>query len=289
MSTNSVYDEAIKNEALKLMAYDKKTDEELYDLAAYQAEQAYQAEYDQLFNTSKARKSILLRSIQDAEADYQSSIDEMNRYFEDSGKKLSDEALTRGLGRSTYALDVQQANETDRQQTLQSLLDDKVNTVNAIQDQIDALEKEYLDNQNYLTSKKAQDISQPLATLKEQRDETIREVIEYNNELILDYKDYQLDKLEADRDYEIALKKLNKKTYSSSGSKSSATLDLTPDNIMNEWNKLTGAGKLKFYNDYYEEMKAIDLDTYKNVVREIMALTQMGVKPATSKSKNYYK
>ena len=115
MSTNSTYDESIQNEALKLMTYDSKTDDELYNLAAYQAEQDYQEEYDRLFNTTKSKKNILLRSIQDAESDYQSSMDEMNRYFESSGKKLSDEALTRGLSRSTYSLDIQQSNESNRQ------------------------------------------------------------------------------------------------------------------------------------------------------------------------------
>ena len=173
--------------------------------------------------------------------------------------------------------------------TLQALLDDKVRAINAIQDQIDMLEKEFLDNQNYLTGKKAQDISQTLTALKNQRDDTMREVIDYNNELILDYKDYQLDKLEADRDYEIALKKLKKKTYASSGAGSSSANETTQNKILNEWRKLTGAGKLKFYNDYYEEMKSIDLDTYKNIVREIMALTQMGVKPAKNRTYNYYK
>lgn len=278
----STYDESLSNAALKLLEYDSPSDDDLYEQAQYKAEQSYQDDYDQLFNTTVSKKNILLRAIQDAETDYAKSIDEMNSYFKDSSEKLSDEALTRGLGRSTYALDIQSENESDRQQTLQSLLAEKVDAVNTIQDNIDSLEQEFLENQNYLTNQKTEDIENLLSALKTERDETLREINEYNNELILDYKDYQLDQLEADRDYQIALKKLNKKTYSSGSS------DSASNTLMDEWNSLTDAGKLKFYSENTDALKSLDLDTYKNIVREIMALKQMGVVAATTKAYNYY-
>jgi len=281
----SSYDQSLSSAALKLMTYEKPTDDELYEQAAYTAEQSYQNAYNQLFNTTKSKKNILLKSIQDVESDYEKSISEMGSYFKNSAEILSDDALSRGLSRSSYALDLQNENETNRQDALRQLLSDRMETINEIQNQIDILEQEYLENQNYLSNQKSAEIEQTLSDLKDNRDQTMREVLEYNNDLILDYKDYQLDELEANRDYEIALKKLNKKTSSSSGS-SKKTASRT---LMDEWNSLTGPGKLKFYSENAEALKALDLDIYKNIVREIMGLKQLGVVEATTKSYNYYK
>ena len=123
----------------------------------------------------------------------------LEKEYENASKALSEEALARGLGRSSYALDLQSENISDKQENLSSLLTDKMQAVNVIQNQIDMLEQEFIDHQTYLSKKKEDQIQNILANLRQDRDETIREVLEYNNDLIMDQRAQALKRLKAQR------------------------------------------------------------------------------------------
>jgi|GEM_PF-2545246 len=287
MSTISVYGEPYTtNSNLQFMRYDEPTDEKLLKLAKSQAEKGYKDEFDRLFDSTKSKKGMMLRAIKDAEKDYSDSTREMNRHFEETGQVLSDEALSRGLGRSSYALDLQMNNQTDKQRSLQKLLDYKVSAVNEVQNQIDSLEKEFLNNQNYLSRKKTEDIQNILTGLKAERDETIRDVIEYNNKIAMQQKNYLLKKLIADRDHAIDKAKLKKRTYSrSSYGKSTGAVS----KLLDDWSGLTQSGKLKYYNDNYQAIRGIDYDIYDKIAKEVTYYAKSGVRPSKNKNDNYYK
>ena len=264
---------------IQMLTYAAPTDEELFAQASLAAEEEYKSDYDLLFNQTKRKKDVMTQAIRDAESDYESVLATLEKEYEGASKTLSEEALARGLGRSSYALDLQSENLSDKQTSLSQLMSDKMQAVNVIQNQIDALEQDFIDNQTYLSKKKEEEIKSILIDLKQERDDTIREVLEYNNELIMDQK-------------ELALK--IKKASSSSSSRTTKTTKSnskqTASTLMDEYNSLTGAGKLKFFNENEAVLKStLDIDTYKNVLREIYAFVEQGVTPATSTSTNYYK
>jgi len=127
-----------------------------------------------------------------------------------------------------------------------------------------------------------------LADLKAERDDTIRDVLEYNNKLTMQNRDFQLKRLKADRDYAIKKAKLSSSSSSRYRSSSGSSKPKS-SGVLGEWNNLTGAGKLKFYNDNYDMIKNLDMDVYRNIAREISEYIKRGLKPSKNKSDNYYK
>lgn len=279
MGNYSDYLNSLSKKGIKMLTYDAPTDEELYAEASLAAEQDYKAEFDRLFSQTKSKKDLMTQSILDTESDYKTAAEAMEEEYEDAAKSLSEEALSRGLGRSSYALDLQSENLSDKQDSLTALMSDKIQAVNVIQNQIEALEQDFIDNQSYLSSKKEAEIKTTLAKLKAERDDTIREVLEYNNDLIMDQKEYELKKLKA--------QKSSSRTNSTSSNKSDST---SSSALINEYNGLTGAGKLAFFNSNQDVLQSkLDSDTYKSMLREIYDIVEQGVSPASGTSDNYYK
>ncbi len=283
MANYSDYFKSLSKKGIKMMTYDAPTDEELYAKASLAAEEDYKSDFDRLFNQTKGKKDVMAQAIRNTESDYGTALQSLEKEYESASKLLSEEALARGLGRSSYALDLQSENLNEKQESLSALMADKMQAVNVIQNQIDLLEQEFIDNQTYLSGKKEDEIKSTLANLKAERDETIREVLEYNNELIMDQKEYDLKKLKTNRDYAAKLAKANKTTRTAPTTNTAPGSQATAESLMNAYTRLTGAEKLAFFNTNQEVMQSkLDMDTYKNILREIYAYVEQGVKPATS-------
>jgi len=226
---------------------------------------------------------VMVQAVRNAESDYKKAMQALEKHYGDTSETLDNEALMRGLGRSSYVLDLQSQNQNEKQQNLTALLQDKMQAVNLIQNQIDALEQDFIDNQMALSSQKEAELKGIMAGLKQERDETLRDMLEYNNELIMDQREFELKKLKADRDFAA---KMAKKTKGTSGMRSSSgqatkTTKRLNGSLMDEYIQLSGPEKLTFFNEHKDAMqKTLDLDTYKNVLREIYAYIERGVAPA---------
>lgn len=258
-----------KHSGVQMLTYEAPTDEELYAKASLAAGEDYKTDYDLLFSQTKSKKDVMAQAIRDAERDYENAIKAMEKEYKSASESLSDEALARGLGRSSYALDLQSENLNNQQDSLTALLSDKMQAVNVIQNQIDRLEQEFIDNQTYLSKKKEDELKSKLIDLRQERDDTMRDVLEYNNDLIMDQKALAIKRLKA-RGKAVPIKR--------SASKSIAQ---TPKTILGEYNSLTSAGKLKFFNENQSNLKsALEPRDYNNVLSEIYAIVEQGTSPA---------
>lgn len=265
-----------------------KTDDEIKDFAKGQTEDVYGTHIKNLENAKDYGVSLIEEAIKELEPLYENRINDLRDAYKYKGQQLGDYALSRGMGRSSHALDMQNKNYTELTNAEGSVQQEKMGQVNSLNRDILSLKMEYEHNKTNLTAQKDAEYRKMIYELEKERNDVLWEAQKYNDKLWGDYQDrimserkYQLDlqkyNLEVEK-YQLSLLKyqqqLNAPTSSggrsSSGRKSSGSGSVQVDHnrIASTWNGLNFSGKITYFEKNAGALKKASPNLYAQMNRE---------------------
>lgn len=173
---------------LSMMEYTPMTDEQITSTAQQKADSEYDWQISQKNDSAAYDKYLLEQKKGEVSNTYDSKEKALQEAYAQTKKKLAEDTLSRGMGRSSYAKDVQdEANLAQSSDTL-ALREELSSDIKNIDDKIGKLELELLQSTEKLSKKKQKDMLKTISDLQTERQKTITKVIEYNNSLALKLK-----------------------------------------------------------------------------------------------------
>ncbi|MBE5730761.1 MAG: hypothetical protein E7350_02260 [Clostridiales bacterium] len=188
-----------KKETAQVPTYDKyeyeaPTDEQIKrsatdELVAYkeQNEKAISQEYAQKEKELAANKAA-------SAANYGDSSAKLKATYEEAAQSLSDDALKRGLARSSIALNNQAAASKAYTQSQGELLNKYNENISAIDEELNGLAGKLQSALDSFKISYAAKLTERINELKEQREENKQKALEYNNSLLSKQYEQTLDK-----------------------------------------------------------------------------------------------
>ncbi|MDD7413307.1 MAG: hypothetical protein PUK86_08820 [bacterium] len=197
-------DEEPEEELPTQQAYEftPRTEQQLADYA----EKMYGAAYDERLRAAEksanARAASTQAMIEALTPLYEQQLASLSQQYHSGREYLSNQALSRGLGRSTYLTD-QLAGSVSRQRADENTLLSQMNSrQSALQDQIRQLYSDLDDQRASITGQREQAIWEAIENGRRQDQEQQFKALQYNNSLIKDARDYA----EKQRQFEEELK-----------------------------------------------------------------------------------
>lgn len=173
---------------LNMMKYTPPTDKQIKSSAQQKADSEYDWQISQKKDSAAYDKYLLEQKKGEASNTYDSKEKALQKAYAKTRKKLAEDTLSRGMGRSSYAKDVQnEANLAQSSDTL-ALREELSNDIKNIDDKIGKIELELLQSTEKLSKKKQDAMLKTISDLQTERQNTITKVIEYNNSLALKLK-----------------------------------------------------------------------------------------------------
>jgi len=168
---------------LTRMEYNPPTDEELTARAEKMVASSNKREILKRKDQLVAKIEMLDTKITNAEKSSQSEIEEVEKLYSESARKVELQSMKNGLVGSGIVVDKLTALEDSKNQRIAKINADKNNLISEYES-----EKTYLTTQletceNYYAEIHEDDVKKAFEELKEEREKTIRQVFEYNNAL----------------------------------------------------------------------------------------------------------
>ena len=169
--------------SLTRLEYDAPTDDEIIKLASESLESKYKQKKDSLTDLTTEKKNVFLSAIERAKENSQREKIEVNDSFEKAKQSVENNALKRGMARSSVV--VNEVGQLERQKNSQLGEVDRELTekIEGINSQINSLEAELSQSIKDLDMEKAVELNEKITTLKEERKAKQDEVIKYNNSI----------------------------------------------------------------------------------------------------------
>lgn len=169
--------------SLTRLEYDAPTDDEIIKLASESLESKYKQKKDSLTDLTTEKKNDFLSAIERAKENSQREKIEVNDNFEKAKQSVENNALKRGMARSSVV--VNEVGQLERQKNSQLGEVDRELTekIEGINSQINSLEAELSQSIKDLDMEKAVELNEKITTLKEERKAKQDEVIKYNNSI----------------------------------------------------------------------------------------------------------
>lgn len=200
--------------AVQYLSYTPMSDEEISEIAKRRISGAYDEQAD-LYQRQTDKKAAGYQSkIDKLEPEYSLKAAQVEEQYGQKRQNVSDEALARGFGRSSYVTDVLARTHDQQMSALSELSRQKAAEAENITAQIDALYDELFDNQAKLTTAKQNKLLSTIDQLRGEQAQREQEVLKYNadlalrqeqlnqqRELFYAQQQYDQQKLEADRGY----------------------------------------------------------------------------------------
>lgn len=258
-----------------------KTDEEMKTYAKNRAEGLYNAYLNNLQTSADYKKSLVEQAVKDLDPLYQQRITDLRESYQRKGDQLSDYALSRGMGRSSYAMDVQNRNLQELSRDEHTVQQEKMQQVNRYNQEILALSMDLENSKNELTAKMQREILDTIRELEKERDSTLWEAQKYNDDLwrnyqsmILKEKEYQLSQKKYELDVQKYQASLRAKSGGGSGRSSRKTSGggLDTGSILKTWNGLSFNDKIKYLDENGKNIKAKNSSFYQQLKKEYDAI-----------------
>lgn len=161
--------------------YDPPSDAQILQ----QAEAEKGAKYDQAIAEEEASyaklKEKLEQSIAALEPETQQKLDLLERNYRDNAEDIENNAIKRGIGRSSIFSDNLSENTDDYQRSTQSVIADKQARIAAYNAEIEEAERELEAERAALSQKRQQEIEAYVEKLKQQRQKEILQMLKYTN------------------------------------------------------------------------------------------------------------
>lgn len=194
------------------LSYKPYTEEELRQMAQNQYAAGYENRLAELEQASKKQEEAYRRQLASLEPQYDKRAEEIAANLSLRKKELSDAALSRGFGRSSYVTDMLSKAHDDAALSLENLRLEQQKNAAALLMRIDELYDELYAQQGRLTQEKEQKILSQIDLLRREQEQRRLEVDMFNLEM--EQRKREQDALDAYRQAQLA----QKETVSSSKS-----------------------------------------------------------------------
>ena len=182
---------------LEKLEYTPKSDEELTAETASELDREYEdklnslrAEYEEKRKTAEAQQ-------QSVRSDSEAQLRNLQQEYGSAKKSLEDNALNRGLARSSVVIGQLGALERDRADAATALVSDRDAQLRDIGNVIVSLEAAYDEARAQQKEDYARDLAAAVNALKQEQQERLEEVKKYNNQIAEKETEYQVDRAEA--------------------------------------------------------------------------------------------
>lgn len=174
--------------------YEAPTDEQITQSATDELS-GYKAQNEKSIGTEYAQKEKELVANKASTAEnYGDSSAKLKATYEEAAQSLSDDALKRGLARSSIALNNQAAASQAYTQSQSELLNKYNDNISAIDQELNGLEGQRQSALDSFNISYAAKLTERINELKEQREDNKQKALEYNNSLRSKEYEQKLDK-----------------------------------------------------------------------------------------------
>ncbi len=187
-----------QNAPLGYLTYTPLTDEELRRMAEERVSPTYSANVEAAKQAAERSKQALEQQKEQIERLYGTRRGELQELYDIERQRASDEALKRGLARSSYAADRQaQVGELEAK-ALQQLQSDLALDIKQIDQQIVTLEQQLADSLKRLDIDRATEIRSAIDQLKQEQENKLLQIQQYNNQLAAQERQEQFQREQFD-------------------------------------------------------------------------------------------
>lgn len=214
---------------LKEVGYTVDSDEDIAARAARESELSKQYAQNSIDGKYEAQISKVEENRQKAEENLKSGYEKLRELYDDLRKRAENDALKRGLARSSIATSKLDSLDAARMAGASELQASYNSSMTDIDNIIAGLENEKQGALEELDIKAAMQLEERIAELKKERDKTVKEYEQYNNQVRKQNADYQakrqndvdayLAKRESDKAAALQQQEEIEKKYGYSGAK----------------------------------------------------------------------
>lgn len=168
---------------LEKIEYVAPTDDELLAVAKATLKEKYDLKRDDATSSSNSKKKSLSQSIEDLLKDAQAKKDNADLNYSNAIKDVENQAVKRGIARSSIALSALSNLADDNANAKASIDKDSQDKKDDILKQIQDVEETLQTTLNKLDEDQNVEVDKELNELKEERDKKVEEVTKFNNQV----------------------------------------------------------------------------------------------------------
>lgn len=251
----------------KRAEYTAPTDDEL----AQKARAAVSGEYDALETSEKQKSQQLIASLQKAieglDPQYQSRLDTLDKYYASSQVDISNQALKRGMGRSSLYLEMLDQNHDELISAKSQANADYRAQMDSYNEEIRNAQSELQQNLGSISARRESEIRKYIDSLTSERDKTAFEMLKYNNEIAQKEAAYYAELMEsssASSGGSGGGSSGRRRSSSKSGSSSSSY-----SSLMSKFNGMSSAAKVSYFDRYAASIKTQNKSAYNAMKAEV--------------------
>lgn len=240
-----------------------KTDKEFLE----EANNRYGNLYDTYIKNSKDARDynvgVLRNNIAALDPVYKERLELLQENYKESSRKLANNALSKGMGRSSYLIDAQKENNRKFQRDISSANAEKGRKVQSLNQEIQG---EYLEHDNKVALYNAQkdaEIDKMVAEAKKEQNKAIFDAQKYNQELYENYQKLLLNQKKHNFNVQKYINELNTKkvTVTTSTKTSASTTYKAQQGVDRErvqalWAQMSGGQKIRYVQQNKSLLKA---------------------------------
>ena len=248
-------DENANNNGFKKIEYSPFSDDEIKEIAKNIYDSKYSNELQKYLEDYKEKSEKT--ALQKEELSKKSEIDNanINKNYEASKTNSENQALKRGLGRSSVIMNLLQQYEENKNSKLSENAKSLNDSIQEIDKQLLELEDEKTSTKNNLEMEKSIEIAKKITDLKKERDDKIQEVTDFNNGVNEKILKYSSDKSSSDLTDEKQQKNNNiEKAKTILSYYNNFTAKEAFEDFSNDTNFKNYLGE--YYNEFYQLLKA---------------------------------
>lgn len=171
-----------------------RSEEELTEYAERLYGTAYDAKLKAAEKSTQAKAQSTQALLEALTPLYEQQLASLKQEYESGREYLSNQALSRGLGRSSYLTDQLAGSVNQQRADEMTLRSERNSREQALQSQISQLYSDLDDQRSQLTSQREQAIWQAIENGRKEDQEQQFKALQYNNSLIQDARDYAENK-----------------------------------------------------------------------------------------------
>jgi len=178
----------------------QKTDDEIKQEAVNSLYEYKQNGLNNIEKENKLANENLVKEIQDAKTNAQTKKQNANDYYDNAKSSAENDALKRGLSRSSIVINTLSAFDQNRINLLNQIDEELTSKIQNLNDQISVLNLEKQKAINDFDVEYATKLNQKISTLKDELNEKNQEVLEYNNKIEQIEKEYKNSAIKTNND-----------------------------------------------------------------------------------------
>ena len=187
----SFSDNSVSDLNLTKLQYSAPSEEDITEKAKNSLAEYYKTGVDKINNQNIEKINKINSQIEEEKQNTENSKNNLEKYYVQAKENTSNEALKRGLGRSSIVINKLEAFDRDQIENyiqLDKELTNKLNTLNIEKNTLEAQKETALNNFDIEYALK---LSQKIDSIKEEVSNTEKEVVKYNNEIALKEANYK--------------------------------------------------------------------------------------------------